>query len=267
MAGRKERETIPKRYHPIKKTKASDLIIEEIWSAILNGVVKPGDRLPPERELVKQFGVSKVTLREALQALEANGYIERRRGGNGGSVVLELAPTKGIQLISNYLGSKRLSVEELIDVRLMLDPLIAETVARTITKKDIHQLDLLLRKHEKDYIDTGKSKFGWHFEQYLAILTKNKLVIVMEDLLIHLVRTIETQRVTAEGTGDRAQERLFAAYYRNTFEDHRAIAQAIIRHDAAGARAAMTAHREAWARIFRKMVGGAKSFPLVHDAP
>jgi DNA-binding FadR family transcriptional regulator len=182
-------------------------------------------------------------------------------------MVLELAPTKGIQLISNYLGVKGLSVDELINVRLMLDPLISEMVASSITKKDIHQLDLLLRKHEKDYNDTGKSKFGWHFEQYLAILTRNKLIIVMEDLLIHLVRNIETYHLDSRRMAKEKREKLFAAYYRNTFEDHRMIAQAIMSHDPAGAREAMAKHRRNWARIFRQMVGGKKTFPLAHDAP
>jgi GntR family transcriptional repressor for pyruvate dehydrogenase complex len=63
---------MPKIYSPIRKAKASDLIVEEIWAAILNGELKPGEKLPPERELVEQFAVSKVTLREALQSLEAN---------------------------------------------------------------------------------------------------------------------------------------------------------------------------------------------------
>jgi DNA-binding FadR family transcriptional regulator len=182
-------------------------------------------------------------------------------------VVLELAPTKGIQLISNYLGIKGMSVDELINVRSMLDPLISEMVAGTISKKDIHQLDLLLRKHEKDYNDTGKSKFGWHFEQYLAILTKNKLIIVMEDLLIHLVRNIETYHLDSRKMEKSRREKLFAAYYRNTFEDHRRIAQAIMRHDPSGAKEAMIMHRRNWARIFRQMIGGTKTFPLAHDAP
>src|SRR5690242_7962008 len=75
-------------FRPIKKQKASDLIVEEIWKLILSGKLKPGDRLPPEHTLVERFQVSKVTLREALQTLETYGHITRRRGPGGGSVVL-----------------------------------------------------------------------------------------------------------------------------------------------------------------------------------
>ena len=183
-----------KKFAPIRKTKASDLIVEEIWSSILNGELKPGDRLPPERELVQQFNVSKVTLREALQTLEANGYIERKRGVTGGSIVLELAPTKGIDLICEYLNAKGLDIEDVISTRLILDPLISESVARTIKPEEADQLTLLIEKHKKEFDRTGKSKFGWHFEQYLAKLTGNKMLIVFVDLLMQLVINFENTR-------------------------------------------------------------------------
>ena len=66
------------KYKPIKQKKTSDLIVREIWRLILKGDLKPGDKLPPERELGKRFEVSMVTLREALEfnrreALEAAG--------------------------------------------------------------------------------------------------------------------------------------------------------------------------------------------------
>ena len=242
-----------KKYTPIRKTKASDLIVEEIWSSILKGELKAGDRLPPERELVEQFGVSKVTLREALQTLEANGYIERKRGVTGGSIVLELAPTKGIDLICEYLNAKRMDIEEIISTRLILDPLISESVARTITAKEAHQLSLLIEKHKKEYDRSGKSKFGWHFEQYLAKLTGNRVLIVFVDLLIQLVVNLENRRFYTPWVDRDKQERLLGQYYRDTYAEHREIADAIINHEPEKARAAMLQHRHNWADIFRQL--------------
>ena len=242
-----------KKYAPIRKTKASDLIVEEIWSSILNGELKPGDRLPPERELVEQFDVSKVTLREALQTLEANGYIERKRGVNGGSIVLELAPTKGIDLICEYLNAKGLDIEEIISARLILDPIISESAARIITPKEAHQLTLLIEKHKKEYDRTGKSKFGYHFEQYLAKLTHNKMLIVFVDLLIQLVINIEKTLLQAHRNDHEKQNRLLNQYYRDTYAEHCEIAEAIINHNPEKAHATMLQHRHNWADIFRKL--------------
>lgn len=242
-----------KKFAPIRKTKASDLIVVEIWSSILNGELKPGDRLPPERELVDQFNVSKVTLREALQTLEANGYIERKRGVNGGSFVLELAPTKGIDLICEYLNAKGLGIEEIISTRLILDPLISESVARTITPKEAHNLTLLIEKHKKEYDRTGKSKFGWHFEQYLAKLTRNKMLILFVDLLIQLVMNIENTLFYDLAVDGDKRELLLRKYYRDTYSEHLEVAEAIINHNPEQARAAMLKHRHNWADIFRQL--------------
>lgn len=250
---------MPKTYSPIKKAKASDLIVEEIWAAILNGELKPGEKLPPERELVEQFGVSKVTLREALQSLEANGYIERKRGANGGAIVLELTPVKGIDLLGEYLNMKMMSIDELINARFMIEPLITRHVAATITPEKAHQLELLLEKHQKEYEATGKSKFGWHFEQYLSKLTGNKILVVIEDLLVSLVQGIEQKIINAETTDAELKVQLLKKYYADTFIEHKRIAKAIIAHDQEEAGEAMLLHRRNWAETFRQLYNTAFS--------
>lgn len=244
---------VPTSYKPVSKSKASDQIIEEIWASILNGDLKPGDRLPPERELVVQFGVSKVTLREALQSLEANGYIERKRGASGGSIVKEISPTQGIKLLTEYLNIKKMSLNDLIQVRMLFEPSICEEAASMITEEKAHQLELMLEKHQQEYEATGKSKFGLHFEQYLARLTGNIVYVVIEDLLINLVRDMEQEILEATSVNDEERSRLLSKYYSDTFEEHRTIAEAIIRHDSVGARNAVIVHRQNWAKIFRKL--------------
>lgn len=65
----------------IKAAKLSDVILEQLESMILEGSLAPGEKLPPERELAKQFEVSRPSLREAIQKLEARGLVTRRQGG------------------------------------------------------------------------------------------------------------------------------------------------------------------------------------------
>lgn len=246
-----------KTYSPIPKTKAPDLIVEEIWAAILNGDIQPGERLPPERVLVEEFNVSKVTLREALQSLEANGYIERKRGAGGGAVVLEFAPTKGVALLCEYLNIKKIRMDDLISLRLLIDPQIAENVARTISDTDAHQLELFLEKHKRDYSSTGKSKFGWHFEQYLAKLNGNHLLDVVQELLVTLVKQIETDSLKNGLVDQEERDELLQGYYKNTLEEHLKIAQAILERNPEKAREAMAEHRTNWARIFKKLYSAA----------
>ncbi|KPH62743.1 transcriptional regulator PdhR [Pseudoalteromonas porphyrae] len=65
----------------IKAAKLSDVILEQLENMILEGSLAPGEKLPPERELAKQFEVSRPSLREAIQKLEAKGLVTRRQGG------------------------------------------------------------------------------------------------------------------------------------------------------------------------------------------
>ena len=68
------------RYSPIKPRKISDEIVEQIKSLILEGGLKPGESLPPERALAKSLNVSRVSLREALNTLQAMGLLEIQQG-------------------------------------------------------------------------------------------------------------------------------------------------------------------------------------------
>ena len=65
----------------IKAAKLSDVILQQLENMILEGSLAPGEKLPPERELAKQFEVSRPSLREAIQKLEAKGLVTRRQGG------------------------------------------------------------------------------------------------------------------------------------------------------------------------------------------
>lgn len=67
-------------YSKIRQPKLSDVIEQQLEFLILEGTLRPGEKLPPERELAKQFDVSRPSLREAIQRLEAKGLLLRRRG-------------------------------------------------------------------------------------------------------------------------------------------------------------------------------------------
>jgi GntR family transcriptional regulator, transcriptional repressor for pyruvate dehydrogenase complex len=218
-----------------KKKKASDLIVEEIWRMILEGKLKPGDRLPPEFRLVERFNVSKVTLREALQTLETYGHITRKRGPGGGSIVLDIAPTMGISMLANYLSLASLSIEDLMEARRLLEPVIAETAALRITAEGEQRLRQLLDAHEADFNTHGGSKRGWEFYLLLAELTGNRLLRVIEELLIRLFMDAEFS-LSIGDIGMTAEE---IAYNEQVLPTNRRIAAAVMSRDPARARQEM----------------------------
>ncbi len=222
-------------FKPIKKQKASDLIVEEIWKMILEGKLKPGDRLPPEFKLVERFQVSKVTLREALQTLENYGHITRKRGPGGGSIVLDIAPTMGISMLANYLSLTNLTIEHLMEARLLIEPAIAETAALRITEAGAAKLTRLLADHETDFKTHGGSKRGWEFYILLAELTGNRLLKVMEELMVRLFMDAEFS-LSIGDIGMTAEE---ISYNAQVLPTNRRVAEAIIARDPARARQEM----------------------------
>src|ERR671930_1275044 len=99
---RPERETSGL-FAPVAVARASSSIADQIRRAIVTGKLQQGERLSPERELAEQFGVSRVTVRDALRALEAMGLLEVKVGARGGAFVT--APTGSVvgQTISDMM--------------------------------------------------------------------------------------------------------------------------------------------------------------------
>ena len=78
----------PELFRKVSVGRISEVIVEKIRDLMREGQLKPGDRLPPERELTRRLGISRITLREALRELAAAGYVETKRGRFGGTFVL-----------------------------------------------------------------------------------------------------------------------------------------------------------------------------------
>lgn len=82
-------------FRPVRAANAFEETVERLLQAVRLGVVAPGERLPPERELAARFGVGREKLRESLRALSASGYLEVRRGRYGGTFVCSPQPSNG----------------------------------------------------------------------------------------------------------------------------------------------------------------------------
>ena len=119
------------------RTSADD-VHARIRARIHGGQLRPGDRLPAERRLSEMFEVSRSTLREALSRLRAEGYVDVRRGVEGGTFVTELA-----QPYARWLGQMAADeslLREIIDVRTAVESQIAWLAAERRTPDDLRQL-------------------------------------------------------------------------------------------------------------------------------
>jgi len=231
----------------VKSNKVSQHIIDQIRNAIFDGRLKPGDKLPSERELIENFKVSKATLREALRSLEVLGFLEIRKGVSGGAFVTEVDMTKARDSFNNFLLFKNLSLKDLSEVRLLLEPYIAEKATLAITREDLHRLEKLIKDSEqaiKGDIAFESRKDEIEFHRIIASVTGNPILMFILDFVENLL--IDTKAILKPGREFstkvlRAHKRIYNALLeRNIKKVH----QEMVRHIREVEKDLLAAHKE-----------------------
>lgn len=136
-------------FHSAIQEKRSIHIVNQVREAILSGKLQPGHRLPSEKDLLLEFGVSKHTLREALRALESMGFIEIRQGAGGGPVICEIDMENTRDMIASFLYFKNVSIPNLCEVRKIFEPYLARLAAERATPEDVEKLKSLTEAYRK----------------------------------------------------------------------------------------------------------------------
>ena len=183
-------------FNSVRSNKISEHIIEQIRNAIFEARLKPGDKLPPEKALIETFHVSKTTLREALRSLEILGFLEIRKGVSGGAFVTEVDMKKARDSFTNFLLFKNLSLSNLSEVRLILEPYVAEKAALVITEEDLKRLEKLNK--ECDYvlknnipIESRKNEIEYH--RIIGSISGNPILMFILDFVENLL--IDTKEI------------------------------------------------------------------------
>lgn len=143
------------KFETLSFSKISERIEEKIKEVILNGKLKTGDRLPTEKEMALQFGVSSVTLREALRALEILGLIVKKKGRGGGIFVSEINNESIKTSLGHFLIFKKISVHHLYEVRKIMEPPTVKLAAQKITSDEIKKLEENVSYCEKKLVETS----------------------------------------------------------------------------------------------------------------
>lgn len=179
-----------------KTHRISHNIVEQIRKAILGGELKPGDRLPPEKELAEHFEVSKSSLREAFRALEALGFLEVRQGMSGGAFVREVDLEIARNNFFNYIFFQNPSIHEFTELRTLLEPKVAEIAAANITDDQLADLEDNLAKTKKT-LKQNNIPFYYELDTYfhhrLCTITKNRLMCFVIDSLKNAIVNIKLE--------------------------------------------------------------------------
>jgi GntR family transcriptional regulator, transcriptional repressor for pyruvate dehydrogenase complex len=218
-------------FAPVTVARASSAIADQIRTAIVTGRLQEGARLSPERELAEQFGVSRVTVRDALRSLEAMGLIEVRVGARGGAFVTAPTGSKVAQAMSDMMMMAVVSPEDVVEARLVVELGTVSLACARATDEDLELLrDLGERGRSALEAGTYTREISWEFHSLLARAAHNGAVggltqSFRSTLSMHPVRAREGAKAHAA-----------------TVEEHARILAALEARDADTARTEMAHH-------------------------
>lgn len=129
-----------RKFRPIRPSRVSEEVTEQIKQSILVGNFREGDKLPPERSLAEEFQVSRVAVREALRTLENSGFIVTRQGASGGAYVTDLSFGHLANALLDLFLAEKISIPEFSQLRILIEPEMARLAATKVTPEYATQL-------------------------------------------------------------------------------------------------------------------------------
>jgi GntR family transcriptional repressor for pyruvate dehydrogenase complex len=221
---------------PVVGGRISEEIVAQIIALIRTGQLRPGDRLPPERDLAQHFGVSRVTVRDALRVLEGRGLVEIRMGARGGAFVTVPSTELVSEGLRDLVTMTALSPEDVVEARLIMELGIVDLVLANATDADLAGLRELCATAQ-EAVERGQydTELSTEFHARLAAATHNEAVAKLSEtfrgpLRLALVRA-------REGKEEGAQ-----VAHRRSVDDHVAILDALNRRDRAAVRRRLADH-------------------------
>lgn len=217
---------------PVNDRRISALIVDQVRALIHEGKLRPGDRLPPEREMCERFGVSRVTVREALRVLEASGLVEIRVGAHGGAFVTQPSHERVGANILDLLTLSSVSASEVTEVRMVLEVGMIGLIGDNVDDEDIAALHEICDRQEETLASGDYDvSLAAEFHTRLAAATHNPAFeLLIKTFHGPLVMSLAKAKRTAPEMGRRG------------LEEHRAIVAAVRDGDVATAERIMREH-------------------------
>jgi GntR family transcriptional regulator, transcriptional repressor for pyruvate dehydrogenase complex len=175
----------------IKRRRLHEPVADQIRQAIFGGLIVPGHKLPPERELAEHFQTSRVALREALRALEKEGLITIKRGAGGGAFVAEAdnalnALSESLNTVVK-LGSAKSA--NLTEMRSILEPEVSRLATLRATPEDVTAIEAVVIAQEKE-LEEGEisRKLDMEFHRCVAAAAHNNVLSIVVNAVNQSIR-------------------------------------------------------------------------------
>jgi GntR family transcriptional regulator, transcriptional repressor for pyruvate dehydrogenase complex len=248
----------PRRAAPAGRRSRPVQVAEAIKTWVVERNMRRGDRLPGEAELIERFGMAKGTIREAMRILEAQGLIETRTGPGGGSFVGEVTEDRARALLANYFYFKDLSVADIYQLRRVLEPELAASLAGRLDAGQLARLEGIVARYPRP-AESAEEERDQHvasleFHRTLAEFSGNPLLAFVVGFMARILADLTVYRRLYDPPNRALYERgrasqlaLISALREGRAED----ARAIMRGHMEGAEALMQAQE---AQVLRRFI-------------
>jgi len=221
--------------------KVYEQVIEQIRNSIIDGTLKKGDKLPTERDLAVQLGVSRTSVREALRALEVIGLVESRHGG--GNYIRENLENSLFEPLSMMFILEESKPEDILELRKIIEVETAGLAAKRINDEQLEKIKELVDNMKRTSDVHDNAAFDREFHYSIARASGNLLVIsilnVISNLMSKFIKEARGMIVSSEEN------------WRMLNNQHEYILEALSRHDADAAGLAMRKHFEIVEQYYR----------------
>jgi len=215
-------------FKTIKKESTLEVIVQQIKNQIKKGILKPGEKLPSERELASLLGVSRTSVREAIKALSFSGYLEVIQGK--GTYILEIA-TQYDEIVNFFSEFSNYSLDYLMEARIMLEGEFARLAAANASQEEIDVIERVFNEicNSKDTNTFFVKDLQFHLT--IAKATHNPIMNGLMKIIVEMLYK-ETQKIIEISEDTRE----------NTIETTRDLVQAIKNRNAEQAKELMSKH-------------------------
>jgi GntR family transcriptional repressor for pyruvate dehydrogenase complex len=177
----------------IKQKRISDEVFEQMKEHILSGEWAPGKKIPGELELAESFGVSRVSIRDAIHRLVGMGILTIRRGE--GTYVTEVLPDNYLNALLPVLMIEGANLSEMLEFRAMIEVESARLASKRADEQDIARMDEVIHRMEKSKgNDADFAAADVHFHTTVAMATHNSVIIkviaIIHDMLKNTMEEI-----------------------------------------------------------------------------
>lgn len=185
-------------FQAVKVKRLSDEVVSQIQQMLLEGKLQGGSRLPPEREMADQLGVSRSALREALSILESMGVIERRK--SGGTFVRKLNSEKVLEnIVSFSTKTDKELFEDLLEVREVLEVKAVRWAIERGTQQDLDRIEKAVNMMANSSKDESGIEADILFHLYISAATHNEVLFKLTRNIGNILRDVRERSLKLPG--------------------------------------------------------------------